>query len=118
MTEKITVEKLRGSDNYASWSNDLSIILNHYERWSWIEGEHENPPIELIEIEEWQHKGNQPRVLGMKERRKRGDDPHCYDLRTESERSNLAHNTPLGSMEEAQNRTRTEPNQQFGSRFT
>jgi len=34
MTEKITVEKLHGSDNYASWSNDLSIILNHYERWS------------------------------------------------------------------------------------
>jgi len=52
MTEKITVEKLRGSDNYASWSNDLSIILNHYERWSWIEGEHEHPPTELIEIED------------------------------------------------------------------
>jgi len=51
MTEKITVEQLRGSDNYASWSNDLSIILNHYERWSWIEGEHETPP-EFLEVEE------------------------------------------------------------------
>ena len=49
MTDKITVEKLRGSENYASWSNDLSIILNHYERWSWIEGENEFPPDELIE---------------------------------------------------------------------
>ncbi len=52
MTKKITVKKLCGWYNYPSWSNDLSIILNHYEQWSWIEGEHENLPSELIEIED------------------------------------------------------------------
>ena len=50
MTDKITIEKLRGSENYASWSNDLSIILNHYKQWSWIEGEHQSVPSELIEV--------------------------------------------------------------------
>ena len=46
--EKLSIEKLRGSENYASWSNDLMIILNHYECWSWIEGENENPPDEFL----------------------------------------------------------------------
>ena len=49
MMEKLSVEKLHGSENYASWSNDLMIILNHYECWSWIEGENENPPNEFLE---------------------------------------------------------------------
>src|SRR5260370_10434006 len=52
MTDKITIEKLHGSENYASWSNDLSIILNHYERWSWIEGEHQSPPSEMLEVQD------------------------------------------------------------------
>ena len=47
--EKLSIEKLCGSENYASWSNDLMIILNHYECWSWIEGENENPPNEFLE---------------------------------------------------------------------
>ena len=52
MTDKVTIKKLCGSENYASWSNDLSIILNHFERWSWIEGENEASPDELIEVED------------------------------------------------------------------
>ena len=47
--EKLSIEKLRGSENYAAWANDLIIILNHYDRWSWIEGENENPPNEFLE---------------------------------------------------------------------
>ena len=47
--EKLSIEKLRGSENYAAWSNDLTIILNHYERWSWIEGENENSPNKFLE---------------------------------------------------------------------
>src|SRR5260370_2272918 len=50
MTNKITIEKLHGSENYASWSNDLSIILNHYEQWSWIKGEQQSVPSELVEV--------------------------------------------------------------------
>ena len=49
MMEKLSVKKLWGSENYAAWSNDLTIILNHYERWSWIEGENENPPDKFLE---------------------------------------------------------------------
>src|SRR5260370_35266014 len=50
MTNEITVKKLCGSENYASWSNDLSIILNHYEQWSWIEGKNKSAPNELVEV--------------------------------------------------------------------
>ena len=49
MMEKLSIKKLCGSENYATWSNDLMIILNHYEQWSWIEGENENPPNEFLE---------------------------------------------------------------------
>ncbi|KAF8334093.1 uncharacterized protein EI90DRAFT_3050957 [Cantharellus anzutake] len=48
MTEKITVPKLRGVENYTSWSADLRIILKHHKRWTWIEGANENAPPTFI----------------------------------------------------------------------
>ena len=48
MSEKFTIMKLTGSENYASWSADLKIVLKHHRHWSWIEGVNEHPPPKLI----------------------------------------------------------------------
>src|SRR5260370_4661460 len=48
MSEKFTIAKLTGSDNYASWAADLHIVLKHHRHWSWIEGTNEQPPPKSI----------------------------------------------------------------------
>ena len=48
MTEKFTITKLTGSENYATWSTDLRIVLKHHRHWSWIEGANEQPPLKTI----------------------------------------------------------------------
>ena len=48
MTEKFTIAKLTGSDNYASWAADLCIVLKHHRHWSWIEGVNAHPPPRFI----------------------------------------------------------------------
>src|SRR5258708_5353479 len=48
MTEKFTIAKLTGSDNYASWAANLCIMLKHHRHWSWIEGVNEHPPLKFI----------------------------------------------------------------------
>ena len=48
MSEKFTVAKLTGSENYASWAADLRIVLKHHRHWSWIEGTNEQAPSKTI----------------------------------------------------------------------
>src|SRR5258708_1259129 len=48
MTEKFTITKLTGSDNYASWATDLCIVLKHHRHWSWIEGVNAHPSPRFI----------------------------------------------------------------------
>ncbi len=48
MTEKFTIAKLTGSDNYVSWAADLHIVLKHHWHWSWIEGVNAHPPPRFI----------------------------------------------------------------------
>ena len=48
MSEKFTITKLTGSENYATWAADLRVVLRHHRHWSWIEGANEQPPPKIV----------------------------------------------------------------------
>ena len=37
-TQKITIQLLKGTENYASWAADLKLVLRYDKNWSYIEG--------------------------------------------------------------------------------
>ena len=50
MSEKFTIIKLTGSENYATWAADLCVVLRHHRHWSWIEGANEQPPPKIVKV--------------------------------------------------------------------
>ena len=47
-TEKITIQSLKGAENYASWAADLKLVLRFDKKWSYIEGVNVSPPPKMI----------------------------------------------------------------------
>jgi hypothetical protein len=44
MTEKLSIAKLQGAENYATWSSDLRLILCRNKNWSLVDGADVMPP--------------------------------------------------------------------------
>ena len=44
MTEKLSIAKLRGAENYAAWSADIRLILRRDKNWSLIDEVGTKPP--------------------------------------------------------------------------
>ena len=44
-TQKITIQLLKGAENYASWAADLKLVLRYDKNWSYIEGANVHPPL-------------------------------------------------------------------------
>ena len=48
MSEKITIQLLKGRVNYASWAADLKLVLCYDRKWSYIDGANVSPPPKMI----------------------------------------------------------------------
>jgi hypothetical protein len=47
-TQKITIQLLKGAENYASWAADLKLVLCYDKNWSYIEGANVHAPPPMI----------------------------------------------------------------------